>query len=91
MTAIKSAPRKTSRELTRFFVHIKPGKIIADRRRAWASCWGIVTRQLGHRGIALAIGGLFAPKLILKIWRDIRASQVEAQLMDALDPDRQFS
>jgi tight adherence protein B len=34
--------------------------------------------------IALAVGGVFAPKVALSIWKDIRSRQFEAQLLDAL-------
>jgi len=73
---------KTSRELSKFFITIKPGKIIA-LAAGLGVLLGIVTGSWVLAG-ALAVGGLFAPKLILKLWREIRSSQVEAQLMDAL-------
>ncbi len=34
--------------------------------------------------VAMVLLGLVAPKIILTIWKDIRSSQVDAQLMDAL-------
>ena len=34
--------------------------------------------------VAVVLLGLLAPKIILTIWKDIRSSQVDAQLMDAL-------
>jgi len=73
---------KTSRELSKFFINIKPGKIIGLAAGIGALL-GIATGSWILAG-ALAVSGLFAPKLILRVWRDIRTAQVEAQLMDAL-------
>jgi len=78
----QTSTAKTSRELTRFFVTIKPGKIMLIAA-GLGVLLGIVSGSW-ILGIALAISGVFAPKIFLKIWRDIRARQVEAQLMDAL-------
>jgi len=44
---------------------------------------GLLTQSWIIAG-AIGISGVFAPKIILKIWRDIRTAQVDAQLMDAL-------
>jgi len=73
---------RTSRELSKFFINIHPVKIMAMIAGV-GLVLGVVTGSWVI-ALALAIGGLFAPKLILTIYRTIRASQVEAQLMDAL-------
>jgi tight adherence protein B len=73
---------RTSRELSKFFINIKPGKIIAITMVV-----GVLLGFLLDSWViaaVLAISGVFAPKVILKVWRDIRTGQVEAQLMDAL-------
>lgn len=73
---------KTSRELSKFFINIKPTRILAISTGVGVLL-GVATGSWIIAG-ALAVGGLFAPKIILKLWREYRAAHVEAQLMDAL-------
>ena len=73
---------KTSRELSKFFINIKPTRILAVSAGVGVLL-GVATGSWVIAG-ALAVGGLFAPKIILKLWREYRAAKVEAQLMDAL-------
>lgn len=73
---------RTSRELDKFFLNVKPTKILIG-----AVVLGIVlglTSGSWIVAVSVALGGLVAPKIILSIYKDIRSSQFEAQLMDAL-------
>lgn len=74
--------RKTTRELTKFFITVKPGKIVAIFAAAGLA-FGLLTRSWVF-GFTIAACGVAAPRVMLRIWRDIRTRQVEAQLMDAL-------
>jgi len=73
---------RTSRDLSRFFIDIHPAKIMALIGGV-GLLLGVVTGSWVI-AVALAVGGIFAPKIILTVYRSIRAAQVEAQLMDAL-------
>ena len=72
----------TSREIDKFFVHMKPTHIMAGSLAAGgllayaASSWAL--------GLAVALTGMFAPKIILAVWKEVRSSHFDAQLMDAL-------
>ncbi len=73
---------RTGRELSKFFIDIKPTKIIIG-----GCVLGAIIGLLSGSwvfAIALCAAGVFAPKIVLTVWRDIRSSQFEAQLMDAL-------
>lgn len=73
---------RTTRELDKFFLNVKPTKILIGAvvlgifLGAFTRSWVVA--------IAVALGGLIAPKIILSIYKDIRSAQFEAQLMDAL-------
>lgn len=73
---------QTSRELNRFFFDIKPSKMVLIIAVVGV-VGGLLTRSW-VLAVAIAGGGLFAPKIALSIWKDIRSAQVEAQLQDAL-------
>jgi len=72
----------SSRELEKFFVRIKiphmlGGALVISALLGWAT--GSVVL-----GTSLAVVGLIAPKAVLAVWKSIRSTQFEAQLMDAL-------
>ena len=74
--------QQTSRELDKFFLRVKPAKIMIGGVII-AALFGIGTGSW-VLAVGIAIGGVFAPKIILAIWKDIRSGHFEAQLMDAL-------
>jgi tight adherence protein B len=74
--------QQTSRELNKFFLSIKPGKIIIG-----AFIVGVALGVLTGNwivGVAVCVAGVFAPKIILAVWKDIRSTHFEGQLVDAL-------
>jgi tight adherence protein B len=72
----------SSRELEKFFVRIKiphmlGGAVVMGALLGWATgSWVLAT--------SVAVVGLVAPKAVLTIWKSIRSTQFDAQLMDAL-------
>lgn len=78
----KVSLRQTARELNKFFFNVKPLKIILG-----VGTVGVVIGFLTGSwvvALALSIVGVFAPKIILSLWKEIRSGQFDAQLMDAL-------
>ena len=78
----KSSVLRTSRELDRFFVNIKPTNIFIG-----AGVLGVLLGWLTRSwvvALVVAGGGLFAPKLILAVWRNIRSAKLDLQLLDGL-------
>ena len=78
----KAGEGKTARELSKFFITIRPGKIIIV-----ICVLGVVVGILAGSwvlGAALCLLGTLAPKFLLSIWKSIRSAQVDAQLMDGL-------
>jgi tight adherence protein B len=73
---------QTTRELNRFFINIKPAHMITVFT-ILALLLFFATGSWILAG-ALCVAGLFAPRVILSIYKDIRSSQFETQLMDAL-------
>src|SRR5262245_10259659 len=73
---------RTTRELDKFFLRVKPTRILLISVSAGALL-GVATGSWVI-SVAIAMVGLIAPKLILSLWKEIRSAQVEAQLMDAL-------
>jgi len=71
-----------SREMDSFFIHLKATYIVIGSI-ALGIVLGVVTGSW-ILGITLAILGVFAPKIALAVWKNIRSAQVENQLMDAL-------
>src|SRR5258708_28938568 len=71
-----------SRELEKFFVHIKIPHMLGGAL-VIAVLLGWFTRSW-VLAVSLAVVGLVVPKLVLSIWKNIRSTQFEAQLMDAL-------
>jgi tight adherence protein B len=71
-----------SRELDKFFVHMKVthvviGSLVLGAGLTYATgSWAL--------GIAVVITGVFAPKIMLAIWKEVRSAHFDAQLMDAL-------
>lgn len=71
-----------TRELSKFFLNIRPSQIMIGA--------GILAVLLGVAagswviGAAVIAAGLVAPRFLLSLWREIRSTKVEAQLMDAL-------
>ena len=72
----------TARELDKFFINIKPTKIMIGAVVLGAAVGALTTSWV--IAVILSLCGIFAPKLILVIWKDIRSTQFDAQLMDAL-------
>src|SRR5947209_2761405 len=69
----QSNTQRTTRELNRFFLDIKPTKIVIGM-----VVLGAVLGYLLESWVvlaALAIAGIFMPKVILSIWKDIRSNQ----------------
>ncbi len=73
---------RTTRELDKFFLNVKPTKILIASLVLGAALGALTGSWV--TAVAIALAGLVAPKIILTIWKDIRSTQVEAQLMDAL-------
>ena len=73
---------RTTRELDKFFFRIKPTNLLLICL-AIGSILGLLTASWIF-AVAVSLLGLVAPRIALAIWKDIRSSQVEAQLMDAL-------
>jgi tight adherence protein B len=73
---------RTTRELDKFFLRIKPTTLLVISL-ATGIVLGFVTGSWVF-AVVIALSGLVAPKIALSIWKDIRSSQVDAQLMDAL-------
>src|SRR3989344_5764635 len=78
----QTSTRRTARELNKFFIHIKPTQILGIAG-VLGALMGIAT---GSWVLAAAIiaAGLVAPRILLSLWKEIRSSQFEAQLMDGL-------
>jgi len=74
--------KRTTRELDKFFLNVKPVTIIV----IIGAVGGVIGLISGSWVFAMTIAGsgVFAPKVMLAIWKDIRSRKVEAQLMDAL-------
>jgi tight adherence protein B len=73
---------RTTRELDKFFFRIKPTTLLLICL-ATGTVLGLLTASWMF-AVAVALFGLVAPKIALTIWKNIRSSQVDAQLMDAL-------
>jgi tight adherence protein B len=74
--------RRTARELDKFFLNIKPGKILLI-----AAIIGALMGFLAGSWVvagAIVVAGVFAPKIILSVWKEMRSAKFDAQLMDAL-------
>jgi tight adherence protein B len=78
----QTSSRRTARELSKFFINIKPTQIFIGSA-VLAILMGVLSGSWVI-GIALAIAGAFAPRILLSVWKEIRSTQFEAQLMDAL-------
>ncbi len=78
----KSQSRQTARELSRFFLNIRPTQIMMGAG-VLAVLLGLLTRSWVI-GAAVIAAGFVAPKMLLSMWKEVRSAQVEAQLMDAL-------
>src|SRR4051812_9846322 len=69
--------RRTARELSKFFIDIKPTKILLGAALL-AGLAGFAARSwVPAAGVLIA--GAFAPKIILSLAKDIRSSKFEAQ------------
>lgn len=73
---------RTTRELNRFFLNVKPTKIMIGLA-IFGVLAGIATNSWVLT-VAIALLGIFAPRIALNIWKEMRSSQVDSQLMDAL-------
>jgi tight adherence protein B len=73
---------RTTREMDKFFVNIKITHILIGSL-ALGGLLGVATRSVVV-GIACMLAGAFAPKFLLSIWKNVRSTQFDAQLMDAL-------
>jgi tight adherence protein B len=73
---------RTTREMDKFFVHIKITHILIGSI-ILGSVLGFLTRSW-VLAILITLGGVFAPRFLLSVWKNIRSSQFDAQLMDAL-------
>src|SRR5438132_702490 len=77
-----SRATKSSRELNQFFKHIKAPYIMGVALVA-GLVLGWLTESWVLAGFCVLVG-LVAPKVLLSIWRSMRTSQFDDQLMDAL-------
>ena len=73
---------RTTRELDKFFLRIKPTTLLFVCLAA-GLLLGVLTESWVF-AVTVALSGLVAPRIALAVWKDIRSSQVDAQLMDAL-------
>ena len=73
---------KNTRELNQFFMHIKVPYIMGGAV-AVGLVLGWLTESWVLAGFCL-LAGLVAPKIALSIWKNIRTTQFDEQLMDAL-------
>jgi tight adherence protein B len=77
-----ASSRRTARELDKFFLTIKPTRVLIGSivlgifLGYYAGSWIIAA--------VIASAGIFAPRILLSIWKGIRSEQFDAQLMDAL-------
>ena len=73
---------QSTRELDQFFVRAKPSHIVLGSL-ALGILVGYGTGNWPLGG-ALALTGMFIPKISLAIWKNIRSAQFDSQLMDGL-------
>lgn len=73
---------RTSQEMDKFFVHVKVVHILIASA-AFGGLVGLMTGSWIIGGVAAAAGTI-APRVILSVWKDMRSSSFDAQLMDAL-------
>lgn len=73
---------RTTRELDKFFLNVKPLRILLGAGLLGVLA-GVLTGSWVLAGV-LCVTGLFAPRIILSIWKDVRSKQFDAQLIDAL-------
>jgi tight adherence protein B len=73
---------RTTRELDKFFLNIKPTNLLVICLVIGVGL-GVVTGSW-VLAVSFSLSGLVAPKILLSVWKGIRSSQVDAQLMDAL-------
>jgi tight adherence protein B len=78
----QASSRRTARELDKFFLNIKPAKILIGAAIAGVAL-GFLSGSWVVAG-AIAAAGMLAPKILLSVWKEIRSAQFDAQLMDAL-------
>jgi tight adherence protein B len=78
----QSDAQRTARELSKFFLNIKPIQILTGSVILGA----LLGAATGSWVLALVLmaAGLVAPKLLLSLWKEIRSAQFEAQLIDGL-------
>ena len=74
--------RRTTRELDKFFLRIKPTQVLITAA-ILAAVLGYVTESW-VLAAAVIVVGMFTPKILLSLWKEVRSTQFEAQLMDAL-------
>ncbi len=71
-----------SRELDQLFLRMKPSHILIAALGVGVLI-GVLTQSLIFGSLAVA-SGVFAPRIVLSLWKDMRSSQFEAQFIDAL-------
>src|SRR5437016_749543 len=71
--------RRTARELDKFFINIKPTQILIGAT-ALGALLGVLTGSWVI-AVAMVVGGMAAPKIILSLGKEIRSGKFEAQLM----------
>ncbi len=78
----QTSSRQTARELDKFFLNVKPSKILIG-----AGVLGVLMGLMTGSWVVtlvLLIAGAFAPKILLSLWKEMRSTQFDAQLMDTL-------
>jgi tight adherence protein B len=78
----QASSQRTSRELNRYFIQVKPAKIMAG-----AAILAVILGILSGSwviSVAIIAAGAVAPKIMLNVWREIRSKQFDLQLLDAL-------
>jgi tight adherence protein B len=73
---------RTTRELDRFFLHIKPMHLIGGAV-VLGAVLGIATDSWGV-AVGLTLASIFVPRLSLSLWKGVRSSRFDSQLADAM-------
>jgi tight adherence protein B len=73
---------RTTRELDKFFLHIKPTYLIGGAM-VIGGVLGVVTENWGI-AVGFTLASIFVPRLSLSLWKSVRSSRFDSQLADAM-------